>query len=53
MGSGVMNPEVGTSFLGAVSLPFPAPCRGASLPVLLKNEVTYPFFIDLGEKEPS
>ncbi|KAE9466310.1 hypothetical protein C3L33_01778, partial [Rhododendron williamsianum] len=52
VGSGVMNPEVGTSFLGAVSFPVPLPCRGASLPVLLKNEVAYPFFIDLGEKEP-
>ncbi|KAL4292931.1 hypothetical protein AHAS_Ahas18G0077400 [Arachis hypogaea] len=41
------------SFFGAVSFPVPPPRHSASLPVLRKNLLTSPFFIDLGEKEPS
>ncbi|KAK8492070.1 hypothetical protein V6N11_014192 [Hibiscus sabdariffa] len=41
------------SFFGAVSFPVPLPRHSASLPVLRKNQLTSPFFIDLGEKEPS
>ncbi|KAG4906137.1 hypothetical protein JHK86_034962 [Glycine max] len=41
------------SFFGAVSFPVPPPRHSASLPVLRKNPLTSPFFIDLGEKEPS
>ncbi|TXG46223.1 hypothetical protein EZV62_028254 [Acer yangbiense] len=41
------------SFFGAVSFPVPPPRHSASLPVLRKNQLTSPFFIDLGEKEPS
>ncbi|KAK8681210.1 hypothetical protein V6N13_053617 [Hibiscus sabdariffa] len=40
-------------FFGAVSFPVPLPRHSASLPVLRKNQLTSPFFIDLGEKEPS
>ncbi|GMI95824.1 hypothetical protein HRI_005080200 [Hibiscus trionum] len=36
-----------------VSFPVPLPRHSASLPVLRKNQLTSPFFIDLGEKEPS
>ncbi|CAK8541692.1 unnamed protein product [Lathyrus sativus] len=36
-----------------VSFPVPPPRHSASLPVLRKNQLTSPFFIDLGEKEPS
>ncbi|GKA43222.1 hypothetical protein Tco_0735946 [Tanacetum coccineum] len=41
------------SFFEAVSFPNPLPWHSASLPVLQKNQVTSPLFIDLGEKEPS
>ncbi|KAK7295934.1 hypothetical protein VNO77_51060 [Canavalia gladiata] len=41
------------SFFGAVSFPVPPPRHSASLLVLRKNQLTSPFFIDLGEKEPS
>ncbi|KAF1856927.1 hypothetical protein Lal_00002182 [Lupinus albus] len=43
------------SFFGALSFPVPPPRHSASLPVLRnrKNKLTSPFFIDLGEKEPS
>ena len=67
MGLGVKHPEVGVSrwawrsignpnfFLRSrfFSRP-PAPAwHSASLPVIRKNQLTSPFFIDLGEKEPS
>ncbi|KAI3681463.1 hypothetical protein L6452_36259 [Arctium lappa] len=38
------------SFFGAVSFPIPPPRHSASLPVLWKNQVTSPVFIDLGGK---
>ncbi|GER45592.1 NADH dehydrogenase subunit 7 [Striga asiatica] len=41
------------SFFGALSFPVPPPRHSASLPVLRKNPLTSPFFIDLGEKERS
>uniref|UniRef100_K3Z2J6 NAD(P)H dehydrogenase subunit H n=8 Tax=Poaceae TaxID=4479 RepID=K3Z2J6_SETIT len=41
------------SFFGAVSFPVPSPRHSASLPVLRKNQLTSPFFIDPGEREPS
>ncbi|CAI8600292.1 unnamed protein product [Vicia faba] len=44
---------ISISFFGAVSFPVPPPRHSASLPVIRKNKLTYPFFIDLGEKEPS
>ncbi|KAH0640849.1 hypothetical protein KY285_037435 [Solanum tuberosum] len=40
-------------FFGAVSFSVPPPRHSASLPVLRKNQLTSPFFIDLGEREPS
>ena len=67
MGLGVKHPEVGASrwawrsignpnfFLRSrfFSRP-PAPAwHSASLPVIRKNQLTSPFFIALGEKEPS
>ncbi|EXC33547.1 NADH dehydrogenase [ubiquinone] iron-sulfur protein 2 [Morus notabilis] len=36
-----------------VSFPVPPPRHSASLPVLRKNQLTSPFFIDLGEKKLS
>ncbi|GLT77472.1 hypothetical protein SLA2020_490520 [Shorea laevis] len=36
-----------------VSFPVPPPRHSASLPVIRKNQLTSPVFIDLGEKEPS
>lgn len=64
VGLGVKHPEVGASrwawrsignpnFFGAVSFPVPSPRHSASLPVLRKNQLTSPFFIDPGEREPS
>lgn len=62
VGLGVKHPEVGASrwawrsignLFGAVSFPVPSPRHSASLPVLRKNQLTSPFFMDLGEKEPS
>jgi hypothetical protein len=41
------------SFFGAVSFPASPPRHSASLLVLQKNQLTSPFFIDLGEKKPS
>ncbi|KAI3758086.1 hypothetical protein L6452_05634 [Arctium lappa] len=38
------------SFFGAISFPVPPPRHSASLPVLRKNQVTSPFFIDLWGK---
>ncbi|GMY34715.1 NADH dehydrogenase subunit 7 [Fagus crenata] len=47
--------EFGTpiSFFGAVSFHVPRPRHSVSFSVLLKNQLTSPFFIDLGEKELS
>ncbi|MED6140609.1 hypothetical protein PIB30_094914 [Stylosanthes scabra] len=61
----VKHPEVGAShwawksignpdfFLRSRFFSRPPPRHSASLPVLRKNLLTSPFFIDLGEKEPS
>ncbi|PHT51438.1 NADH dehydrogenase [ubiquinone] iron-sulfur protein 2 [Capsicum baccatum] len=40
-------------FFGAVSFSVSPPRHSASLPVLRKNQLMSPFFIDLEEKEPS
>ncbi|CAJ2652527.1 unnamed protein product [Trifolium pratense] len=45
-----VNGRISISFFGAVSFPVPPSQHSASLPVLWKNQLTSPFFIDLGKR---